>query len=136
MAIARPAMKMVHDVDPRKVLWDAAGDLKGIELSANQLLIALYMRPEAKDLGNGKKLFLSDVTRKEDEYQGKVGLVLKKGPQAFDDADYFKGWHVNEGDWVVAWVSDGRSTKINGCLCRVIKDSEVRMRVDTPDRVF
>lgn len=134
MAIARPAMKMVHDVDPRKVLWDAAGDLKGIELTANQVLFALYMRPDKTESG----IFLSDVTRKEDEYQGKVGLVLKMGPQAFVDSDdySFGDLRINIGDWVVSWVSDGRQTKINGCLCRVVKDTEIRMRVDTPDRVF
>jgi co-chaperonin GroES (HSP10) len=128
----RPAMKMVHSIDPRKVVWDAAGDISGVELAANQVLLGLYTRPEKTASG----IYLSDQTRKEDEYQGKVGLVLKVGPQAFDDQEYFKGWKVEVGDWVVAWVSDGRQTKINGCLCRVIKDAEVRMRIDAPDRVY
>lgn len=130
----RTAMKMVHDVDPRKLLWDSAGDLSGVELAANQVLIGLYKRPEKTKSG----IILSDMTRKEDEYQGKVGLVLKMGPQAFVDSDdySFAGWRINTGDWVVAWVSDGRTTQINDCLCRVVKDSEVRMRVDAPDRVY
>jgi co-chaperonin GroES (HSP10) len=128
----RPAMKMIHNVDPRKVIWDSAGDLKTIDLAANQVLIGLYKRPEKTASG----LYLADQTRKEDEYQGKVGLVLKMGPLAFDDDEYFKGFRANVGDWVAAWVSDGKQIQINDCLCRVVKDSEVRLRVDAPDRVY
>lgn len=128
----RAAMRMVHDKDPAKEIREAAGDLSGVDLSGNQVLLGLYKRPEKTASG----IILSDVTRKEDEYQGKVGLVLKLGPQAFDDGEYFKGWRVKEGDWVVCWVSDGRQVGVNKQLCRVVKDNEVRMRVDAPDQVY
>lgn len=128
----RAAMRMVHEKDPAQEIRENAGDLSGVDLSGNQVLLGLYKRPEKTASG----IILSDVTRKEDEYQGKVGLVLKLGPQAFDDVEYFKGWRVKEGDWVVCWVSDGRQVGVNKQLCRVVKDNEVRMRVDAPDQVY
>lgn len=129
------AMKMVHDVDPAKLVMKDAGDLSGIELFANQVLLGVYKRPEKTQSG----LYLSDTTRGEDEHQGKVGLVLKLGPQAYVDSDEYHfsdEEKVHVGDWVVMWVTDGRKIQLNGQLCRVVKDYEIRMRVPAPDVVF
>ena len=71
-------MRMSHGVDPAKVLTDELGNLDDIEIFNNQLLIATYVRPEQTASG----LFLPGQTRDEDKHQGKVGLVVKKGPEA------------------------------------------------------
>lgn len=129
------AMKMVHDVDPAEEIRRQVGDLSKIDIFANQVLIGVYKRPEQTKSG----LFLADVTRDEDEHQGKVGLVLKKGPQAYVDSDDYRfseDEKVNIGDWAVMWVTDGRKIKINEQLCRVVKDVEIRMRVPKPDVVL
>ena len=81
---------------------------------------------------------LPDQTVKEDEFQGKAGLVLKKGPLAFvSDENYdFKGQDVQPGDWVAIWVSDGRKIAVNGVPCRMVEDRHIRLKISAPDLVY
>jgi co-chaperonin GroES (HSP10) len=129
-----PAMLMEHDVDPRKKLMEEMGDLSKVEVFNNQILVAVYLRPEKTKSG----LYMPDAHRDEDKYQSKVGLVLKKGPMAFDDntGQWFNGVTINTNDWIVFRPSDGWSITINGVICRMIDDVNVRGRVDHPDRVW
>lgn len=127
-------MKMHHDRDPREALTEAIGDLSGVELFHNQVLVVTYKRPE-KSAGG---IYYTDTTRKEDEYQGKVGLVVKKGPIAFvdDAAVKFAGQDVAVGDWISYRASDGWALTVNGQHCRMLEDSHVKLRLDSPDRVY
>ena len=129
-----PAMLMEHDVDPRKKLMEEMGDLSKVEVFNNQILVAVYLRPEKTKSG----LYMPDAHRDEDKYQSKVGLVLKKGPMAFDDntGQWFNGVTITANDWIVFRPSDGWSITINGVICRMIDDVNVRGRVDHPDRVW
>lgn len=128
------ALKMVHAVDPRQEVLNAIGNLDNIKIFNNWVLIAVYKRPE-KTAGG---IILTDTVRKEDEYQGKVGLVVKKGPLAFvdDDRTSFGGQNVELGEWVVFRTSDGWSLDVNGVICRMLQDTQIRMTVDSPDVVF
>lgn len=128
------AMVMEHAVDPRADLFKKIGNLDEIKIYNNWLLLAVYKRPE-KTKGN---VFLPDTVRKEDEYQGKVGLLVKKGPLAFvDDANTsFAGQSAEVGDWIAFRVSDGWSLEVNGVLCRMIQDTQVRLGGPTPDFAF
>lgn len=127
-------LKMLHEGDPRDELMKSVGDLSRIKLFNNHVLCAVYKRPEKTKSG----IYLTDNTRKEDEYQGKVAVVLKKGPMAFqDDANTsFNGQDVEVGDWVVFRVSDGWQVTVNGVLCRMLQDIQIRMTIDSPDVVF
>jgi len=127
-------LKMLHEADPRDELIKSVGDLSKVKIFNNHILCAVYKRPEKTKSG----LYLTDNTRKEDEYQGKVAVVLKKGPFAIqDDAQTsFNGQDVAEGDWVVFRVSDGWQVTVNGVLCRMLQDIQVRMTIDSPDVVF
>jgi co-chaperonin GroES (HSP10) len=127
-------MKMEHVEDPREQIGNAIGDLSKVDIFFNWVLVAVYKRPERTKSG----IYLTDDSRKEDEYQGKAGLVLKKGAQAFvDDANTsFQGQNVNVGDWVVIRPSDGWQVMINGVLCRMVQDVQVRLRIESPDVVF
>ena len=129
-----PPMRMVHETDPADEIVSQVGDLSKFQLFANQILLGVYKRPEKTMSG----IHLPDRVRDEDEHQGKVGLVLKKGPQAFvDDQDMtFNGQNVEVGDWVAMWVTDGRKISINKQLCRIVKDTEIRMKVPAPDLVY
>jgi len=129
-----PAMLMEHDVDPRQKLLEEIGDISKVEVFNNQILVAVYLRPEKTKSG----LYMPDAHRDEDKYQSKVGLVLKKGPMAFDDntGQWFNGVTINTNDWIVFRPSDGWSITINGVICRMIDDVNVRGRVDHPDRVW
>ena len=125
---------MEHAIDPKKAILDEIGDLSEVEIFSNQLLVAVYLRPEKTKSG----LFMPDAHLKEDRYQSKVGLVIKQGPQTWVDPDgkWFNGMTVDDHDWVVFRPSDGWNITINGVLCRMIDDINVRMRIPKPDPVW
>lgn len=130
----RATMKMKHIKDPKKALLQEVGDFSKVEVFNNQILLAVYKRPSVTAGG----IHLSDVSLDEDEWQGKIGLVLKWGPAAFqEDASItFYGMSLKKGDWVALWITDGRKIKINDCLCRIVRDTEIRLRVPHPDMVY
>lgn len=127
------ALMMQHDTDPKIALMGEI-DISSVEVFHNQILIGVYVRPNMTKSG----ILLADQTRKEDEYQGKVGLVLKKGPMAFvsDSRVDFKGQDVQVGDWVVFRASDGWQLNIGDKLCRMLTDMDIKLRVGQPDLVF
>jgi co-chaperonin GroES (HSP10) len=129
-----PFMLMDHEVDPKKKLAEEVGDLSTVELFHNQILVAVYIRPQKTKSG----LYLSDKTTDEDRYQSKVGLLLKSGSRAFepDEAGWFQNETFQNGDWLVFRPSDGWAITVNGVLCRILQDVQVRGRVDSPDRVW
>lgn len=132
-----PQMKMVHARDPKQELLAKVGSLDAVDVFHSQVLVAVYLRPNEMALG-GKTFYLADETRKEDKYQGVAGLVLKVGPLAFvgKEGDDFAGQSVKPGDWVVSRPSDGWSIEINGVLCRMLHDVDLRLRIPRPDFVY
>lgn len=134
MAIASAAMKMKHENDPKKDVFDRVGDLGKFEVFHNNILIGTYVPPKVTAGG----VHLPDKTRHENLYQGKVGLVLKKGPIAFvdDPTNKFHGQDVKVGDWVVYRASDGWELIVNNQHCRMLEEAHIRARVESPDVVF
>lgn len=133
-----PYIKIHHEVDPRQKILDDVGDLSSIKLFNNEVLVAVYMRPNKTMLG-GKEFFMTDRTVDEDRYQSKVGLLLAAGPNAFEPND--QGWFAGETftpnqDWLVFRPSDGWSITVHGVLCRVMKDGQIKARVQDPDEVY
>ncbi len=129
-----PPMVMLHAEDPRDVVKKELGDIASVEIFNTQVLVAVYERPERTAGG----IILADQTRGEDKIQGKVGLIVKMGPDAFHDPEqkWFRGVDMNIGDWVVFRPSDGWPVTINKKICRVLEDTHIRLRVDRPDRVW
>lgn len=132
-------MEMVHAEDPRKKIFDKIGmkklgKLPGFELFGNKVLIGIYERPDKTKSG----VYIPDQTRKEDEHQGKAGLVLMSGPTAFvsDDNYDFSGMKAELGDWVSIFISDGKKIVINGQLCRIVEDQHIVLKIPAPDSVF
>lgn len=127
-------MEMDHDVDPAKKLLDDLGDVSNVEMFNNNVLVAVYIRPEKTKSG----IYISSKTIDEDRYQGKVGLLVKTGPKAFsvESDEWFKDVSVKVGDWLTFRSSDGWSLNVNGVLCRVMPDVQVKGRIDRPDRVW
>jgi co-chaperonin GroES (HSP10) len=129
---------MKHEQDPKKVLLDQIGDLKGIDVHFNQVVVAIYVRPKTTAHG----VYLPDQYRDEDKFQGKVGLVVKKGPLAFvptdknDDPHGFQHINVEVGDWVLFRPSDGWSVSINKTDCRILIDTSVKCKVSHPDMIW
>ena len=135
-----PALHAVHTVDPRKEIVKKIGkQLDQVKLFGNHILVAVYERPKTAQYGT-LTLDLPDATRGEDKYQGKVGLVVALGPQAYvdDEQTQFHGQKVEEGDWVVFKPSDGWQVTLTGgqVLCRVLVESQIRMKIGSPDAVW
>jgi co-chaperonin GroES (HSP10) len=128
-----PHMMMSHEEDPKNKLLDELGDLSEIELFHNQVLLAVYIRPQKTKSG----LYLTDKHTDEDRYQSKVGLLVKTGPQAFEqDGNWFSGLDFKDHDWLVFRPSDGWSITVNGVLCRIFDDINIRGRIPHPDAVW
>lgn len=129
-----PYMRMDHAVDPKTEILDAMGNIDDIEIFHNQVLVAIYIRPEKTKSG----IIIPGQTRDEDKFQGKVGLVIKKGPDAFFDASgkWFKDVKINLHDWVILRPSDGWQITVHDRLCRILDDTDVRGRIPAPDAVW
>ena len=129
-----PFMIMDHAVDPKEAILSEVGSLDDVEIFNNQILCAVYIRPTKTKSG----LYLSDNTVDEDRNQSKVGLILKKGGSAFEDVggEWFKDVEFKLNDWVVFRPSDGWSITVNGVLCRILDDVNVRGRIQHPDQVW
>src|SRR6266576_2723707 len=134
VASARNTAQLSLATDPSKALLDAVGDLSGFDIFHNQILVAIYVRPEKTSGG----IIRPGSNVQEDEYQGKVGLVVKVGPAAFLDSDdeTFQGQSVKVGDWVVFRVGDGWQLTIRDTACRILTDRTIRMRIKTPGDIF
>lgn len=64
-------MLMDHSIDPKQKIIDEIGDLSEVEIFNNQVLCAVYVRPNKTKGG----IMLADQTTAEDRFQGKVGLI-------------------------------------------------------------
>lgn len=128
-------VNMLHEKDPAEKILDEIGDHYGFQLMNNQILVAVYVRPEKTKGG----VILSDRYRDEDRFQSKVGLLLDNGPSAFvedGDAVWFGKYSFKKGDWIVFRPSDGWSISVNGVPCRILSDTQIKGVVDNPDRVW
>lgn len=134
VASARKTTELSYAKDPKAALFAAVGDLSGYDLFHNQILIAVYVRPNVTAGG----ILRPDTNIKEDEYQGKVGLVVKKGPTAFigTEGEDFYGQDVDIGDWVVFRTGDGWQLTIKDTACRILTDRTIRMRIKNPGDIF
>lgn len=114
--------------------------IPGYHVAGNRVIIAVYERPEAIELAGGHQLYLADQTRREDEHQGKAGLIIAMGNKAFvSDENYDFGVDAEvfkPGVWVAIHVSDGRKIIINGQLCRMVEDQYIGLKIPAPDAVY
>ena len=133
---AKKTVQISEDGSTKEAILKHLGDITGMEVFYNQLLVATRPRPRQGTLG-GVKWFAPDEAIQEDAFQSKVGLVVKMGPTAFeDDADTtFDGQRVDVGDWIVYTVKDGAQLIINDVHCRLLGPQHIRMRLSNPDTV-
>lgn len=117
--------------DARKGILKAVGNLDGVEVLSDLVLLGTFIRNEKI-----RGLIRPDVA--EDEHQGKVGLVLRRGPLAFSDweTDETRGDNARIGSWVVFQIGDARQLQINGAPCRLIPYERIRMRINDPNIIY
>lgn len=118
--------------DPREAHLKAVGDTSKLDVWHTNILVALYVPPKTSRGG----IILTEKTRDTEKWQSKVGLVIKKGPNAFvDDAkSSFNGLNVEVGDWIYFRPGDAWPISVNGVDCRII-DNEylVKGKVSEPN---
>lgn len=120
--------------DPKAAIIKAVGDLSKVKIAADLVLLGTYIRNEKSAGGIIRPI----DTLKEDEYQGKVGLVLKTGPMAYMDweTDEERAKTAELHTWVVYQIKDAWPMQINGTACRVIPYDKIRMQIPNPSMVF
>lgn len=118
---------------------ERVGNLDGLRILMNRILIAVWKRPESLDLGNNKKIILTEQTRDEDVYQGNVGLVLKMGPLSWvsDAGTDFRGEACALGDWVLYHRNAaGMRMQFNGVDCFMLEgERPIKAVLARPDQV-
>ncbi len=120
--------------DPRRAILEAVGDLDKEEVFGDLVLVGTFIQNE-KTVGGIIKP-LDNV--KEDEWQSKTGLVLKKGPLAWSEweEEASRGLNAQIGTWVAFNIKDGWPIQFNNAPCRLIPYERIRMRISDPNLVF
>lgn len=120
--------------DKKQAIIDSVGDLAGVEVFSDLVLVGTYIEDE-KTAGG---IYKPKSTVQESEFQGKVGLVLKSGPLAYGDWEEGDeiGKNAQPSTWVVFAIKDGWPVQINGVACRFIPYEKLRARVADPAMVF
>jgi len=114
------------------------------------VLIATYIEPEKTKGG----IIRPDTNLRESIFQGKVGVMLKAGEDAFlfrgsfpyhtkrkgeNEQDYLVRVEKNTpklGDWLYYRTSDTWMCKFNGVNCRLIPDTCIKGRISNPDLIY
>lgn len=120
--------------DPKAAILKAVGDLSQIKVGSDLVLLGTYIRNEKTSGG----IIRPTDNVKEDEYQGKVGLVLKTGPIAFGgwESESDVGMFAELHTWVVYQIKDAWQVQINGTACRFIPYEKIRAQIADPSMVF
>lgn len=141
------ALKRTEQIDEKQELLARLGDLSHVRIAQNEVLLAIYVRPEKTPGG----IILTQKNRKEDMYQGKVGLVVKIGEACqFVRGDPEKGRQygipVKLHDWVVVRPSDTWPIDVNTdpnalqiedfVPCRLVFDDRIRLVVSSPGVIW
>lgn len=144
VALQSPTLSIDHfpftprDAYQKELLALLYGDKKtlGIAPSGWNVLIAVFKRP-GKTAGG---ILLTERTRDEDDYQGRVGLVIALGPDTYRDdrMRVYAGPWVQPGDWVVFPAFENTATKhrYRGITVAEVPDDRLTATVDDPMDVF
>jgi co-chaperonin GroES (HSP10) len=117
--------------DVKKAIFDKIGSMDDIQVTKDHVLVAIYIAPEKTKGG----IIRPGRSVDEDVWQGKVGLVLKYGPGAFNTDEFF-GMEITKGNWVVYRTGDTWQCDVHGVSCRIISDTIIKMVVDDPSVIF
>src|SRR5271163_1771702 len=146
-----PYLKAVSEAeDQKQEIFSWIGDVSDDVILNDEVLVATYARRQFVLTKDGKKMWLSDEELIENRYQGKVGLLLKCGPEAFKYNGSFStftplaGESVQEydarlvkhtpkpGDWVLYRSSDGYEAALRRSVVKIIPSECVKMIVKDP----
>lgn len=134
--------------DPKRDLLEKLGDISKVEIAQNEVVLAIYMRPEKAP---GSSIVLPQQNLREDQFQGKCGLVVKIGSacrfvRKDERTGVEYGLDINLHDWVIVRASDTWPFDLCGTgktfdpqafvKCRLVYDDQIRLRVTDPLMVW
>lgn len=131
IAKAPKIAEMAKADDPKQGILKAIGDIGPYEVLGDLVLVGTFVRNEVI-----RGIIRPDV--EDDEHQGKVGLVLMRGPYAYADWEPVdeRGDSARLGTWVVFARYASWPLQINGAPCRLVPYDKLRMRISDPNLVF
>jgi len=143
MALASQALQFQLGEDPAVAILKKVGDiLDDIDIGGADVMVGVFEPPEfSKTLGG---IVVPDAVRKEYQYQGITGLVLKMGPYAYR-GEKTTNWFLDKdndpnpirvGDWVAFAFSQGSSFLMRKQPIRLVNDQHILMRIPRPDLVM
>lgn len=142
MTITPNLLKLASSKSPADAIWEEVGDLSGHEVLKDLVLVATYIEPAITKGG----ILLTEKRLDESRYQGKVGLVLKKGPTAFkyDGAFTYEGPVPQVGDWVKYHPGSAREFFLggpggdgnSGVPCRHISSQLIDAIIADPTKIW
>ena len=92
------------------------------------LVIPYY--PKEKTKGG---VFIPDATRDRESHATVVALVVKLGPDAYQDSDKFpNGAYCSEKEWVLMGRYAGNRFKVEGLELRLINDDNIIAKILDP----
>ena len=98
-----------------------------------RLLILPFSPPEKTKGG----IMLAKQTLDKERIATVVGLVVRKGPDAYSDKDKFpEGAWCDEGDWVIFGRYAGARFNIDGGDMRLLNDDEILAVVNNPEDIL
>lgn len=127
--------------DQKQEILSKAGDLSGHQVLGDLVLVATYIEPEKSQGG----IYMPQKRLDESRFQGKVGLVLKLGPMAFqyDGAYPYEGPVPSVGEWVQYRAADtneffmgGSGKDGSGLSCRYIHSSLIQAIIGDPLKIY
>jgi co-chaperonin GroES (HSP10) len=82
-------------------------------------------------------ILLADETQEDIKFLCNVARVLSVGPYAYkskelDQGDWFQGGNPKVGDYVVYARFVGNNIRFNGVDLKIIKDTDIRLKVADP----
>jgi co-chaperonin GroES (HSP10) len=105
-------VRILHENDPAdEIRHDLEWLIDGLEPVGADVLLVMYERVskgEQKSTGGIIIPATQGGTATEDRYQGKAGLIVKKGPVAFEEDENHRWGSAipKEGDWVLIDVRE------------------------------
>lgn len=123
-----------------KNLFDSYKPLaEAIAVYGDDCLIAMFNRGDLGDVKTRGGIILTGETLAEDDFQGKVGMLMKVGPDFHSkegNAEFFGENKPEIGDWVMLRVGDTYSFKIRKKMFRMCEAKMLRAGVSKPDVIW
>lgn len=137
MTVATKVLEVVHDKDPKTVIWDSLkGWIDRIQPTSGDVVVCVYERPE-KLRGSGLIIPETASRRAEDKFQGVVGLIVKVGPEYAKHKQALGMEKMPDvGDWIAFRNQDCSSFVLGDRSMRLLQGDFIRMVLADPDVII